>query len=438
MSADAPDPVAIIERKRDGGDLTDAQIHWAVGAHVRGEFADPQMSALLMAIVLRGMNRRETAALEAAMRRSGGQKDLSGIAAATVDKHSTGGVGDKITLALAPLVAACGAAVPQVSGRALGHTGGTLDKLEAIPGWCAEVSAPDFARQLRTVGAVVCAASADLAPADRKMYALRDITGTVESIPLIAASIMSKKLAEGAGALVLDVKVGAGAFMRDERSARELARTMVEIGSDAGVRTTALLTAMDTPLGRAVGNAPEAREALEVLAGGGPPDVRELTLSLAGEMLVVAGLDGIDPADRLDDGSAMDRWRRMIRAQGGDPDVPPASARHCETVLADDLLAAPDGVVTRLDARAVGNAARILGAGRVVPGDVVQPGAGIRIMARPGEPVRSGDPVLILHTDDPGRFAPARAALAGAVSAGSAGASGTAGVSGRLVLGRVG
>ncbi|WP_200172881.1 thymidine phosphorylase [Tomitella cavernea] len=438
------DPVGVIARKRDGHELTDAEIRWAVGAYTAGAFADVQMAALLMAIVLRGMTARETASLESAMRASGSTADLTGLRRAgarlpTVDKHSTGGVGDKITLALAPLVAACGAAVPQLSGRALGHTGGTLDKLEAIPGWRAEVPMPAMRRQLEDVGAVVCAAGAELVPADRAMYALRDITGTVESIPLIAASIMSKKLAEGADALVLDVKVGSGAFLADAASARELAETMVHLGADAGVRTTALLTAMDAPLGRAVGNALEVAEAVEVLAGGGPPDVVELTTALAREMLAAAGLDAVDPAVRLVDGSAMDRWRRMIAAQGGDPDAPLPVARHVDTVCAEPGVA---GVVTGLDARAVGDAARILGAGRLAPGDAVTAGAGIEIHARPGEPVAAGGRLLSLHTDAPERIAAAREALAGAVGirpGASAGAGGRdeLGSGGPLVRGRV-
>lgn len=417
MSANepGPDPVSVIAAKRDGRELTDAQIHRVVTAHLRGDVADVQMAALLMAIVLRGMSRRETATLTTAMRESGRQMDLTGLhrdgaALPTVDKHSTGGVGDKITLPLAPLVASCGAAVPQLSGRALGHTGGTLDKLDSIPGWRAEVGAAQFRRQLVDVGAVVCAASADIAPADRAMYALRDITATVESIPLIAASIMSKKLAEGADALVLDVKVGSGAFMRDLGSARELAQTMVDLGADAGVRTTALLTAMDTPLGRRVGNALEVEEAVEVLTGGGPSDVVDLTIALAREMVAEAGIGDADPADRLADGSAMDCWRRMIRAQGGDPDAPLPRARH-----SDALRAEGGGVLERLDARAVGEAARILGAGRLAPGDAVQAGAGVEIHMRPGEHVRAGRPVLTLYTDTPERLAAAHAVLADAI-----------------------
>jgi thymidine phosphorylase len=368
--------------------------------------ADEQMSALAMAILLRGMERREVVRWTAAMIASGERMDFSSLSRPTADKHSTGGVGDKITLPLAPLVAACGAAVPQLSGRGLGHTGGTLDKLEAIPGWRASLGNDEMMRQLEDVGAVICAAGSGLAPADKKLYALRDVTGTVEAIPLIASSIMSKKIAEGTGALVLDVKVGSGAFMKQRDDARELAETMVALGTDAGVHTVALLTGMDTPLGLTAGNALEVRESVEVLAGGGPPDVVELTLALAREMLAGAGLDGVDPADRLADGSAMDVWRRMIAAQGGDPDADLPWAQHTH-----DVPAAADGVLERLDALAVGVAAWRLGAGRARQGEPVQAGAGVVVHARPGDRVRAGQPLLTLHTDTPERFDRALAAL---------------------------
>jgi thymidine phosphorylase len=274
------DAVDVIATKRDGGELSDDQIDWVIDGFTRGIVAHEQMSALAMAILLRGMTRREVARWTDAMIRSGERMDFSGLSRPTTDKHSTGGVGDKITLPLAPLVAACGAAVPQLSGRGLGHTGGTLDKLESIPGWRADLSNAEMMKQLESVGAVVCAAGPGLAPADKELYALRDVTGTVESIPLIASSIMSKKIAEGTGALVLDVKVGSGAFMKSLDSAEELARAMVDLGTDEGLRTVALLTDMATPLGRTAGNALEVRESIEVLAGGGPPDVVELTLAL--------------------------------------------------------------------------------------------------------------------------------------------------------------
>ncbi|HWM00562.1 MAG TPA: thymidine phosphorylase, partial [Nocardioidaceae bacterium] len=357
MVAEPHDAIEIIVTKRDGGELSDSQIDWVIDAYTRGVVADEQKSALAMAILLNGMNRREIQRWTAAMIASGERLDFGKLSKPTADKHSTGGVGDKITLPLAPLVAACGVAVPQLSGRGLGHTGGTLDKLEAIPGWRADVTTDEMMRQLEDVGAVICAAGAGLAPADKKLYALRDVTGTVEAIPLIASSIMSKKIAEGTGALVLDVKVGSGAFMKQLDTARELAETMVALGDDAGLRTVALLTDMSTPLGLTAGNALEVRESVEVLAGGGPPDVVELTLALAGEMLAAAGVDDVDPADRLADGSAMDAWRRMIGAQGGDPDAELPWGKHTQDVVADS-----DGVLERLDAMAVGVAAWRLGA----------------------------------------------------------------------------
>src|SRR6187401_1762527 len=300
----AHDAVEVIITKRDRGELSDEQIDWVVDAYTRGVVAEEQMSSLTMAILLNGMNRREIARWTAAMIASGERMDFSGLSRPTADKHSTGGVGDKITLPLAPLVAVFGVAVPQLSGRGLGHTGGTLDKLESVAGWKASLSNEDMMRQLEDVGAVICAAGSGLAPADKKLYALRDVTGTVEAIPLIASSIMSKKIAEGTGALVLDVKVGSGAFMKDLDSARELARTMVALGTDAGVRTVALLTDMSTPLGLTAGNALEVRESVEVLAGGGPSDVVELTIALAREMLAAAGVTGVDPAEVLASGGA--------------------------------------------------------------------------------------------------------------------------------------
>ncbi|MDI9940847.1 MULTISPECIES: thymidine phosphorylase [Rhodococcus] len=402
------DASSIIAAKRDGRELSGAEIDWVVEAFTRGVVADEQMSALAMAIYFRGMTREEVSRWTTAMISSGRRLDFTHLGRPTVDKHSTGGVGDKITLPLAPLVAACGAAVPQLSGRGLGHTGGTLDKLESIPGWRADLDTSEMAEILSdpAVGAVVCAAGSDLAPADRRLYALRDVTGTVESIPLIASSIMSKKIAEGTGALVLDVKVGSGAFMKKLDDARELAQTMVDLGNDAGVRTMALLTAMDAPLGHTAGNALEVRESLEVLAGGGPSDVVELTLELAREMLKAAGIDGVDPADKLRDGSAMDRWRRMIAAQGGDPDAPLPTARHTEVLLSES-----DGVVCGLDAMAVGLAAWRLGAGRARQGEPVQAGAGIELHTKPGETVSVGTPLVTLHTDTPERFAAAKAAL---------------------------
>jgi thymidine phosphorylase len=407
------DAVEVISAKRDRHALTDSQIDWVIDAYTRGDVADEQMSALAMAILLNGMEPREIARWTDAMIASGERMDFSSLSRPTADKHSTGGVGDKITLPLAPLVAACGVAVPQLSGRGLGHTGGTLDKLEAIPGWRAALSNDEMMSQLEDVGAVVCAAGDGLAPADKKLYALRDVTGTVEAIPLIASSIMSKKIAEGTGALVLDVKVGSGAFMKDLDRARELAETMVGLGKAAGVHTVALLTDMATPLGLSAGNAVEVAESVEVLAGGGPADVVELTLALAREMLAGAGVTDVDPADRLADGSAMDAWKAMIRAQGGDPDAPLPTARESHVVTAP-----ASGTLTRLDAMAVGLAAWRLGAGRARKEDPVQAGAGVVWHARPGDAVTEGQPLLTLLTDEPERFERALESLEGGYDVG--------------------
>ena len=419
--SESHDAVDIIRAKRDRQGLTREQIDWVVDAYTRGVVADEQMSALAMAILLNGMDRQEISAWTSAMIASGERMDFSSLSRPTADKHSTGGVGDKITLPLAPLVAVFGVAVPQLSGRGLGHTGGTLDKLEAIPGWRADLSNDEMMRQLDDVGAVICAAGSGLAPADKKLYALRDVTGTVEAIPLIASSIMSKKIAEGTGALVLDVKVGSGAFMKTESDARELAETMVGLGTDAGVRTVALLTDMATPLGLTAGNGLEVRESVEVLAGGGPQDVVDLTVALAVEMLAGAGRpqDEDEVRAALADGRAMDVWRRMISAQGGDPDAELPTARETETVLADS-----DGVLTTLDAYAVGLAAWRLGAGRARKEDPVQAAAGIEMHAKPGDEVRAGQPLMTLHTDTPERFARAREALAGGWQIGEDGPAG--------------
>lgn len=406
---DAP---TVIRTKRDGGRLSDAAIDWVIDAYTRGLVAEEQMAALLMAILLRGMDGGETAAWTSAMLASGDRLDFSDLGVPTVDKHSTGGVGDKITLPLVPVVAACGAAVPQASGRGLGHTGGTLDKLDAIAGFSAQLPSRRVREQLREVGAAIFAAG-DLAPADAKLYALRDITATVESLPLIASSVMSKKLAEGAGALVLDVKVGSGALVKTEEQCRDLAHTMVGLGAAHGVPTRALLTDMNRPLGATVGNALEVAEALEVLAGGGPPDVVELTLRLAAEMLALAGVGDREPADTLRDGTAMDRFRRLVAAQGGDLSVPLPIGRHSETVTAPR-----GGTMGDIDAMAVGLAAWRLGAGRSRPGERVQAGAGLRIHRRPGEPVVAGEPLFTLYTDTPERFGAALAELDGGWSVG--------------------
>jgi thymidine phosphorylase len=402
--------VEIISAKRDRNELTDTQIDWVISAYTRGVVADEQMSALLMAILLNGMNTREISRWTNAMINSGERMNWSKLDRPTADKHSTGGVGDKITLPLAPLVAACGGAVPQLSGRGLGHTGGTLDKLESIPGWCAELSNDEMLKVLQDCGAVICAAGAGLAPADKKLYALRDVTATVEAIPLIASSIMSKKIAEGTSALVLDVKTGSGAFMSDPKKAAELARTMVALGTAAGVKTRALVTAMDVPLGLTAGNALEVRESVEVLAGGGPADVVELTILLAREMIDAAGIVGKDPADALRDGSAMDHWRRMISAQGGNPDAALPVAKESHQILATN-----SGTMTAMDAMKVGVAAWRLGAGRSRQGEKVQAGAGVELHAKPGDYVKQGSSIMTLFTDEPARFDRALEALEGAV-----------------------
>ena len=402
--------VEIIAAKRDRNELTDKQIDWTVDAYTRGVIADEQMSALLMAILLNGMNSREISRWTNAMINSGERMNWSALDRPTADKHSTGGVGDKITLPLAPLVAACGGAVPQLSGRGLGHTGGTLDKLESIPGWRASLSNEEMLKVLQDTGAVICAAGAGLAPADKKLYALRDVTATVEAIPLIASSIMSKKIAEGTSALILDVKTGSGAFMSDPAKAAELARTMVQLGLDAGVKTRALVTAMDVPLGLTAGNALEVRESIEVLAGGGPADVVELTILLAREMIDAAGIVGKDPADALQDGSAMDHWKRMIAAQGGDPDAKLPVAREQHVITATE-----SGIMTKLDAMKVGVSAWRLGAGRSKQGEKVQAGAGIEMHAKPGDYIAKGSPLLTLHTDELARFERAIEILDGAI-----------------------
>ena len=408
------DAIDLIRTKRDHGTLSTPQIDWLVDAYTRGYVGNEQMAAMAMAILLNGMERREIRDLTLAMINSGERMSFAGLGKVTVDKHSTGGVGDKITLPLMPLVASFGVAVPQLSGRGLGHTGGTLDKLEAIPGWRADISNEEMFAQLQGVGGVICAAGTGLAPADKKLYALRDITGTVEAIPLIASSIMSKKIAEGTDSLVLDVKFGSGAFMPDIDKSRELARTMVDLGNDAGVRTTALLTDMNVPLGFAIGNANEVRESVEVLAGGGPADVIELTIELAREMLRLAGQPDADVEAALKDGRAMDTWRRVIRAQGGDPDAAMPVARETHVVYAET-----SGVLLRQEALPFGIAAWRLGAGRARAQDPVQHAAGIDLHAKPGDTVVAGQPLFTLSADEPARFARAMESLEGAYEIGS-------------------
>jgi thymidine phosphorylase len=430
MAVEAFDAVDLIKTKRDGGTLTTPQIDWLVDAYTRGYVADEQMSAMTMAIFLNGMSPSEIKDLTLAMIATGETLDFSGLSKPTTDKHSTGGVGDKITLPLAPLVASFGVAVPQLSGRGLGHTGGTLDKLESIPGWRAKLSNDEFMRQLADVGAVVCAAGAGLAPADGKLYALRDITGTVEAIPLIASSIMSKKIAEGTASLVLDVKHGSGAFLQDPARSRELAEVMVRLGNDAGTKTVALLTNMHVPLGLAIGNANEVRESVEVLDGGGPADVVELTVALAREMLALAGLPDADVEGALQNGSAMDSWRAMISAQGGDPDAALPTARETHVVTADR-----DGILVKQEALPFGIAAWRLGAGRARKEDPVQHAAGIDLHAKPGDTVRAGQPLFTLSADEPDRFARALEALDGAWAIGDPGSPVDDG--GPLIAGRV-
>ena len=403
----------VIAAKRDRHSLTDPQIDWVIDAYTRGAVADEQMSALLMAILLNGMESREISRWTDAMINSGERMNWSALTRPTVDKHSTGGVGDKITLPLAPLVAACGAAVPQLSGRGLGHTGGTLDKLESIPGWRASLSNEEMLKVLQDCGAVICAAGAGLAPADKKLYALRDVTATVEAIPLIASSIMSKKIAEGTSALVLDVKTGAGAFMSDPEKAKELAHVMVGLGKRAGVKTIALVTAMDIPLGLTAGNALEVRESVEVLAGGGPADIVELTVLLAREMLETVGITNVDPADMLKNGKAMDVWRQMISAQGGDPDAKLPTAKENLVITAQS-----SGTILSMDAMKVGLAAWRLGAGRSRQGEAVQAGAGIEMHAKPGDVVAAGSALYTLHTDTPAAFARAQESLISSVTIG--------------------
>ncbi len=392
--------IELIMQKREKGELSTEGINWLIENYTSGSVADYQMSSMAMAILLNGMNRREIKDLTMAMIASGERLNFDQLTKTTTDKHSTGGVGDKITLPLAPLVAAFGVAVPQLSGRGLGHTGGTLDKLEAIPGWRANLSNQEMHQQLADIGAVICAAGSGLAPADKKLYALRDATGTVESIPLIASSIMSKKIAEGTASLVLDVKVGSGAFMKNLDRAKELASTLVQLGQDAGVKTSALLTDMSTPLGLKIGNALEVEESVEVLAGGGPRDVVELTVELAREMLRLAGQPDADVEAALKDGRAMDKWRAMISAQGGDPDAKLPVAKESHVIVAPS-----SGVLTELDALAVGIGSWRLGAGRERKEDPIQFGAGVILHAQRGDRVEAGAPLMTLLTDEPNRFA---------------------------------
>src|SRR5512144_878747 len=396
-------PYELIHAKRDGAALAPEDIAALVDGFTRGEIPDYQMAAFCMAVFFRGMDDVEVGALTEAMLRSGDVLDLSDVPGAKVDKHSTGGVGDKVSLALAPLAAACGVKVPMISGRGLGHTGGTLDKLEAIPGFRTDLPVDRFRALVRDVGACLVGQTARLAPADRRLYALRDVTATVESIPLIAASIMSKKLAEGIDALVLDVKVGSGAFMKTREDARALARTLAAIGRGMGKKVSALLTAMDQPLGRAVGNALEVVETIELLRGGGPPDLREVTVELTAEMLVLGGAAPDAPAARarvaaaIADGRGLAKLEQIVLAQGGDPAAIRDPGRLPRAPRTYEVPASVAGVVAAIDAEAVGLAAVALGAGRARVEDRVDPAVGIVVHRRLGERVERGEPLCTVH-----------------------------------------
>ena len=403
----------LIYTKRDGGVLTEDQIRWFINAFTKNEIPDEQAGSFLMAVFFQGLNKKELNVWTDAMIKSGEILDLSSVGKPTVDKHSTGGVGDKISLPLCPLVASFGAAVPQLSGRGLGTFGGTLDKMESVSGFNITLSNEKMIQQLKDVGVFITAAGAGLAPADRKMYSFRDVIGTVECIPLIASSIMSKKIAEGTQSLVLDVKAGRGAFMKDFSKAKQLAETMVEIGNKAGVKTVALITQMDTPLGNAVGNALEVSESIDVLNGKGPQDVIEITLALAKEMLQLAGINK-DPATGLKDGTALQVWKKMIIAQGGNPDIEIPVATKKEKVVATQ-----SGYITDLDAYAIGLSAWRLGAGRAKKEDAVSKTAGIICLAKEGDYVEKDQPVLELHIDEAARLPFAKEALKNAFSIGA-------------------
>ena len=404
----------LIYTKRDGGVLNEDQIRWFIEKFTKNEIPNEQAGSFLMAVFFRGLNKEELNIWTDAMIKSGEKLDLSTVGKPTVDKHSTGGVGDKISLPLCPLVASFGAAVPQLSGRGLGITGGTLDKMESVSGFNISLSNEQMINQLKNVGVFITAAGVGLAPADRKMYAFRDVIGAVECIPLIASSIMSKKIAEGTQSLVLDVKAGRGAFMKDVAKAKQLAETMVEIGNNAGVKTVALITQMETPLGKAVGNALEVRETIDVLNGKGPSDVIEITLALAKEMLTLAGIDK-DPAEGLKNGAALTVWKNMIKAQGGNPDAEIPEAKKKEYVFAEK-----SGYITDLNAYAVGLAAWRLGAGRAKKEDAVSKTAGIMCLAKEGDFVEKDQPVLELHIDDESRITAAKDALTNAFEIGVA------------------
>jgi pyrimidine-nucleoside phosphorylase len=389
------EPLELVAHKRDGGEHSRDEINFLLEAYLSGKMPDYQMAAWLMAVCIRGMTRAETLALTQAMVASGEVLDLSSIPGIKVDKHSTGGVGDKVTLIAAPLAAACGVVVPKLSGRALAHTGGTLDKLESVPGVTVDLPPERFMQQLRDIGIAIAAQSARMVPADKAIYALRDATATVPSIPLIAASVMSKKIAAGADAIVLDVKAGRGAFMADAEQAVALATEMVWIGEGAGRRTVALVTAMDSPLGRCIGNALEVEEALETLSGGGDEELRSVSVAVAREMCVLAGV-APDPADALAGGAGRERFERMLRAQGGRLEEPLPRAAAQASLLAD-----ADGWVSGIDALEVGMTCLELGVGRMKKEDQIDPGAGVVIEAAPGSEVRRGDVLATVHARSP-------------------------------------
>lgn len=399
----------VIRRKRDGAELAPEEIQWVVDRYVRGDLPEAEVAALLMAIYFRGLTPRETAVLTRAMVVSGATLDLSRIQGRKVDKHSTGGVGDKTSLVLVPLLASVGVRVPKLSGRALGHTGGTLDKLESIPGFRCELGPEELADQVNRVGCAIASQSHHLVPADKLLYGLRDRTATVDSVPLIASSVMSKKLAVGSDAIVLDVKAGSGAFMKTPQEAAELARAMVSIGREVGRPTVALITRMDEPLGSAVGNALEVAEAIQALRGEGPPDLRELCLALGSAMAVLGEVASDLKGARallesaLADGWGLRKFAEMVAAQGGDPMVVDCPERLPQAPVQLPVAASADGVVEAIDTEAVGYAALTLGAGRVRPDDRVDPAAGVVVLRKVGETVRRGEPFAVLHTSDPRR-----------------------------------
>jgi pyrimidine-nucleoside phosphorylase len=402
--------VDIILKKRDGGTLSRDEVRFFVAGVTDGTLPDYQASALLMAIVLRGMTAEETAWLTDAMVHSGVRVDLTGIPGVKIDKHSTGGVGDKTSLVVAPLAAACGVPVPMMSGRGLGHTGGTLDKLEAIPGFRVDLSIAEMKVALARVGCAMIGQTSQIAPADKKLYALRDVTGTVESIPLISSSIMSKKIAEGIDGLVLDVKTGSGAFMKNEDDSRRLAESLVSIGNASGVKTEAVISAMDSPLGRAVGNALEVIECLEVLKGRGPSDLIDVSVELTSRMLVLGRVaaDRVDAARQvrgaIASGAGLERFRAIVEHQGGDPHIVDDYSRLAAAPERHLVTAPCSGYLTRLDAELVGRASVALGAGRDRVEDPVDPAAGVVVFVKPGDQVRAGDPILELHYRDRGRL----------------------------------